>query len=255
MPAFPFPIWVWPVLAAPFVGSFLGVVIRRLPAGRPLILARSACESCDGAIAPWDLLPLVSWIALRGRCRDCGAAISVFHPAVEIAAVLIAASAVLTAEGGAPLWAGCVLGWTLLALAWIDWEWLRLPDALTLPLIVAGLVATCFLDWGSIADHAGAAALGYVALRLLNALYRWRRGREGLGAGDAKLLAAGGAWLGLMPLPWVLLLAALVGLCIAGARRFSGERLSRTTALPFGTCLAAGLWLTWLAAGPDWAGW
>ncbi len=180
--------------------------------------------------------------------------ISLFHPAVELAATLIAVSALWADDDPAHLWAGCSLGWTLLALAWIDWERFRLPDALTLPLIVAGLVATWLLDRPSIADHAGAAVLGYAALRLLNALYRRLRGRDGLGAGDAKLLAAGGAWVGLAPLPALLLLAALAGLGIAAVRRLGGERLSRTTALPFGTCLAMALWLIWLAAGPSWSG-
>ncbi|HJS85428.1 MAG TPA: prepilin peptidase, partial [Acetobacteraceae bacterium] len=202
--AFPFAIWIWPVLAAPFVGSFLGVLIRRLPAGRDLVWARSACERCGRAIAPWDLVPLASWVALRGRCRACGAAISWFHPAVEVAATLVAASAAWAASDAASLWSGCALGWTLLALAWIDWEWLRLPDALTLPLVVAGLVATWFLDRAAIADHAAAALAGYAALRGINALYRRARGRDGLGAGDAKLLAAGGAWVGLAALPWLL---------------------------------------------------
>lgn len=252
--ALPFAIWIWPVLAAPFIGSFFGVVIRRLPEGRPLILARSACESCGRAVAPWDLVPLASWLALRGRCRACGAAIAWFHPAVELAATLIALSAAWAASDAAGLWSGCVLGWTLLALAWIDWAWLRLPDALTLPLIVAGLVATWLLDAAAIADHAGAALAGYAALRVLNALYRRARGRDGLGAGDAKLLAAAGAWIGLAALPWLLLLAALAGLGIAALRRVCGERLSATTALPFGTCLAMALWLVWLAAGPLWSG-
>ncbi len=252
--ALPFAIWIWPVLAAPFAGSFLGVVIRRLPEGRTLVLARSACESCGRVVAPWDLVPLASWLALRGRCRACGAAISWFHPAVELAATLIALSAAWAAGDVAGLWSGCALGWVLLALGWIDWEWLRLPDPMTLPLIVAGLVATWFLDRSAIADHASAAVVGYAALRALNALYRRVRGRDGLGAGDAKLLAAAGAWVGLAALPWLLLLAALAGLGVAAIRGLRGERLSATTALPFGTCLAVALWLVWLAAGPGWRG-
>ena len=252
--AFPIATWLWPVLAAPFVGSFLGVVIRRLPEGRDLVLTRSACESCGRALAPWDLVPLASWLALRGRCRACGAAISWFHPAVEVAATLVAASAAWAGDGAADVWLGCLLGWTLLALAWIDWEWLRLPDALTLPLIVAGLVATWHLDRAAIADHAGAALVGYAALRGLNALYRRLRGRDGLGEGDAKLLAACGAWVGLAALPWLLVLAALAGLGLAASRGVRGERLGATTALPFGSCLAAALWLVWLAAGLGWDG-
>ncbi len=243
--------WIAPVLAGPFVGSFLGVLIRRLPEGRALLLARSACESCRRPLMPWELVPLASWLALRGRCRSCRASISVFHPAVELAATLVALSAAWT-DGADPalLWAGCGLGWTLLALAWIDWEWLRLPDALTLPLIVAGLAATWMLDRPAVADHATAAALAYVVLRLLNDAYRRLRGRDGLGAGDAKLFGACGAWVGLAALGPVLLLAAMAGLGLAALMRLMGERLSRTTPLPFGTCLAIALWLAWVVIGP-----
>lgn len=240
--------WIWPVLAAPFVGSFLGVVIRRLPDHRPLLLARSACESCARPLAPWDLVPLVSWLALRGRCRACRAPIAAFHPAVEIAATLVALGPAWFGPDPAWAWAGCALGWSLLALAWIDWDHFRLPDALTLPLVVAGLVATWLLDRTAIADHAMAAIVGYAGLRLLNAGYRRLRGREGLGAGDAKLFAACGAWVGLAALPDVLLLAALTGLGLAALLWLGGRRLSRTMRLPFGTCLALALWLVWLEA-------
>lgn len=241
--------WIWPVLAGPFVGSFVGVVIRRLPDGRPLLLGRSACEGCGRMLRPWDMVPLASWLVLRGRCRDCGAPISVFHPAVELAAMLVALSAACVNPFDIPLlWAGCVLGWTLLALGWIDWQLFRLPDPLTLPLVVAGLIATYLLNHPAIVDHAAAAAIGYAALSLLDAGY-WRlRGRHGLGAGDAKLFAACGAWAGVAGLGPVLLLGALFGIGIAGIKRLNGERLSRTTRLPFGTCLAAALWAVWLVS-------
>ena len=236
-----------PVLAAPFVGSFLGVLIRRLPDDRPIAVGRSACEACGRTLGPLDLVPIASFLALRGRCRSCGAPIAAMHLGVELAATAIAASAAATDTGG-PLWAGCALGWTLLALAWIDWEHFWLPDALTLPLLVGGLAATWrFAPWAA-TDHAAAAALAYAGLRGLGALHHRLRGREGLGQGDAKLLAASGAWLGLAALPWLLVLAAVLGLAGAGAARLRGRAVDAATALPFGPPLAAATWLLWLLA-------
>ena len=236
--------WLWPVLAAPFAGSLLGVLVRRLPAGRPVLWDRSVCESCGRPLGPADLVPLASYLALHGRCRQCGARISPFHPVIELAALAVALSAVLFDAETGRIWAGCALGWTLLALAWIDAEHLSLPDVLTLPLVVAGLLATWLLDPAMLADHALGAAAGWLALWAVAAGYRRARGREGLGQGDAKLLAAGGAWLGWEALPWVVLLAALGGLAWALTRR---GHLSATTVLPFGPCLAAAIWLLWLS--------
>jgi leader peptidase (prepilin peptidase)/N-methyltransferase len=234
-----------PVVAAPFIGSFLGVLIRRLPAGRPIAAARSQCESCGRTLGPLDLAPIASFVLLRGRCRSCGAKIAPMHLAVELAATAVAGSAAAYSSG-APLWAGCALGWSLLALAWIDSEHFWLPDLLTLPLVVAGLVATALLAPDSIGDHAAAAALGYAGLRGLGAAYRKLRGREGIGQGDAKLLAACGAWLGVAALPSLLLVAAVLGLLLAGAWRLLGRRVQAATALPFGPALAAACWALWL---------
>jgi leader peptidase (prepilin peptidase)/N-methyltransferase len=236
-------------LAAPFVGSLLGVLIRRLPAGRPVAWARSACESCGHPLGPTELVPLLSYLAQRGRCRHCGARIAPFHFAIELAAVAVALSAVGCGESGAYLWAGCGLGWTLLALAWIDAAHLALPDVLTLPLLLAGLLATGLLAPEALGEHALGAGLGWLALWAVAAGYRLARRREGLGQGDAKLLAAGGAWLGWQALPWVLLLAALLGLAWGIGQRLRGYRLTGTTVLAFGPWLAAATWLFWLLGG------
>jgi leader peptidase (prepilin peptidase) / N-methyltransferase len=237
---------VWSLLvAAPFIGSFLGVVIRRLPEGRPLAGGRSICEHCGAALAPRDLVPLFSWVALRGRCRRCGAVLGWFYPAVELAALAVAAIAV--AADGAPLvWLDCLFGWWLLTLAWIDLRCWLLPDVLTLPLIVAGLAEAAFLDPADLADRTAAAASGYLALWVIAAVYRRLRGREGLGLGDAKLLAAAGAWVGLGALPQVVLLAALVALAAALVMALAGARLQASTALPFGPFLALAAWAIWL---------
>jgi leader peptidase (prepilin peptidase)/N-methyltransferase len=239
------------VLAAPFVGSFLGVVVRRLPEGAVIAWSRSCCESCGAVLRPCDLLPLVSWLLLRGRCRYCTQPIDCFHPAIELACVAIAVAAL--AVGGAELvWLDCVFGWWLLTLGWIDWRSWLLPDALTLPLILAGLAAAAVLAPIELIDRALGAALGYLGLRAVEAIYRRWRGRDGLGRGDAKLLAAIGAWVGVAALPQVLLIAAFAGLLAALAMRICGIRMTAQSALPFGPFLALGAWLVWL--GFAWPG-
>ena len=238
--------WWFALLAAPFAGSFLFVLVRRLPAGRPALWSRSQCESCGHRLGPLELLPIASFLAQRGRCRACGARIDLAHLAAELIALLIAAAVVATGSEGLELWGGCALGWTLLALAWIDWEEGYLPDALTLPLTVAGLVFASWLVPWTLTDRAVGAIAGYLGFRLLAALYRALRKREGLGQGDAKLLAASGAWLGWQALGNVVLLAALLGLGFAFVARARGQSLSATTAVPFGPALAVATFVLWL---------
>ena len=231
------------IVAAPFIGSFLGVLIRRLPEGRPTLWARSACEFCDAPLRASELVPLVSWVV--GRCRRCGRALGWFYPAVELAALAVALIA-LAVDDGETAWLDCLLGWWLLALAWIDARRWILPDALTLPLIVAGLLAALAFDPGSLAERALGAALGYLALRVVAWAYLRLRGREGLGQGDAKLLAAAGAWLGALALPQVILAAAVVALIAAAVLRLSGSQIRAQSALPFGPFLALAIWALWL---------
>jgi len=240
------PDWLPPLLLSPFIGSFLGVLVRRLPHGLPVALDRSRCEACGRALGAKDMVPVASFLILRGRCSGCRARIAPMHLGVELAAIGVALWAALAERDPARLWLACGLGWTLLALAWIDWDHLRLPDALTLPLLLAGLAAALLLDPESAPEHAAAAALGYLALRGLAAAYRALRGREGLGAGDAKLLAAAGAWVGVAALPTVVLGAALFGIGLALAIRLSGRAMNRATPVPFGPGLCAALWLAWL---------
>ena len=235
---------LWPLLAAPFVGSFLGVLVRRLPEGRPWAAGRSHCEACGHTLGPAELVPVASFAWQRGRCRHCAAPIARMHLWMELAAVAVPASAALAEPDAAWLWADCGLGWALLALGWIDWTHLRLPDVLTLPLLLAGLAATALLDRGQAPDHALAAALGYFSLRALSYVYRRWRGRDGLGEGDAKLLAASGAWVGLAGLGPTLLLAAIAGL---GAALLRGGGLRAHTVVPLGTCLALATWAVRLA--------
>jgi leader peptidase (prepilin peptidase)/N-methyltransferase len=232
-----------PALAAPFIGSLLGVLIVRLPLGRPVFMARSQCESCARTLGPVDLVPVLSFVALRGRCRTCSAPIGAQHLAVELASIGVAVWAMTIDTDPTLLWIDCGLGWTLLALAWIDWQHFRLPDAFTLPLLLAGLAATWFEAPDEITDHALGAVLGYLGFRALAWAYRAMRGRDGLGLGDAKLLAVAGAWLGSMALPHLILLAAVFGIGVALATAWRLGKLNASMAIPFGPCLALAIWI------------
>lgn len=233
------------LLISPLVGSFLGVVIDRLPEGRPVLWGRSTCDHCGRVLKPWSMIPLVSYLLQRGRCRDCGEAIGRFYPLVEIFAFAVALSAVLLVSGW-PLWASLYLGWSLLALAWIDARHRILPDPLNLPLIPSGLLVALLLSPALLPDHLIGAITGFLSLAAVAWIYRRLRGRDGLGLGDAKLFSAAGAWLGWQALPGVLLLAALAALTVALARSAFGDRLGPADAIAFGPYLALALWLGWL---------
>jgi leader peptidase (prepilin peptidase)/N-methyltransferase len=240
------PEWLWPLLAAPFVGSFLGVLITRLPSGAPVVVGRSACAQCGTRLGVRDLVPVVSFIALRGRCRYCGANIGWFHPAVELAALAVAAWACWVETDLVWLWIDCGLGWTLLALGWIDWTSFLLPDVLTLPLLLAGLVVTVMAQPEALTDHCLAAVLGYLSFAGIGLAYRRLRGWEGLGGGDARLIAAAGAWCGLAALPWIVVGSAALGLLAALGLALTGREVTSRTWIPFGTCIASVFWLVWL---------
>jgi leader peptidase (prepilin peptidase)/N-methyltransferase len=233
------------IVVAPFIGSFLGTIIRRLPEKRPLLFGRSACEHCHRMLGWRDLIPVVSWLVGRGRCRYCGAAIGAFYPAVELAALTVALWSAAVTPGWIA-WAGAGLGWTLLALAWIDWQHYLLPDALTLPLAVAGLAVAWLIDPERLLHHAIGVVAGFAGFGALTWLYRKLRGRSGLGGGDAKLLGAFGAWVAWWGLPTIVLYAALSGLLLVLAQAARGQRLGLGHRLPFGPHLCLGGWLVWL---------
>ncbi len=233
------------VAVAPFVGSFAGVVIDRLPEAEGPTGPRSQCAHCGTALTARDLVPLASWLMSRGRCRHCGAWLGWFYPAVEVAALAIAVLS-LCVDRGFDAWIDALLGWWLLALGWIDWRHTILPDVLTLPLIVLGLAVAGDLEPERLWDPLLGIVCGYAGLWAVAWIYRQLRGREGLGLGDAKLLAASGAWVGATGLPSVLLSAAVAGLAAAGVMMLMGHRLNRHSALPFGPFLAAATWLVWL---------
>ena len=218
------------------VGSFLNVVIHRLPkmmergwvaqcaelAGREpepqprydLVVPRSACPGCGRVLTPLENIPIVSWLALRGRCKGCGTRISARYPIVELAAGVAALAAIWTFG---PTWTGlaaCAFLWTLIALAFIDADTQLLPDDLTLPLLWGGLVANLFGLFVPLASAVIGAAAGYLALWTIYWLFKLIRGKEGMGHGDFKLLGALGAWLGWQVLPVIVLLSSVVGAVI-----------------------------------------
>jgi leader peptidase (prepilin peptidase)/N-methyltransferase len=240
--------WLLAAILAPFVGSFVGVVVERLPAGRPVVFGRSACDHCGGVLGARDLVPLVSWLARRGWCRCGQARLTWFHPGIELAALAVALSAA-TVLSGWLLWASLGLGWSLLALAVIDGREQVLPDVLVLPLIPSGLLVAWAIDPGLLGHHALGALAGFVAFAAIARIYRQARGRDGLGLGDAKLLAAAGAWLGWPALPGVVLIAAVSALAFALAASLCGGKLAWTSRVAFGPHLALAFWLVWLV-GP-----
>jgi leader peptidase (prepilin peptidase)/N-methyltransferase len=251
------------------VGSFLNVVIYRLPVmmerewqlhareilGQPadgdseafnLLTPRSRCPSCETPVAPWHNIPVISWLLLRGRCASCSAPIAGRYPLVELATGLLSGLLVwefgLTPETGALL----LLLWALIALTMIDIDHQLLPDSITLPLLWLGLAFSLFHQDGNSrfpgpADAIVGAIAGYLLLWSVYWLFKLLTGKEGMGYGDFKLLAALGTWLGWQMLPLVILLSALVGSIIGiGMIVFLGR--DRQMQIPFGPYLAgAGL--------------
>lgn len=229
----------------PFVGSFIGLLTLRLPAERPWAMSRSACDACGRVLGIVDLVPLLSYLALRGRCRTCGAAVPPRYPLLEAGCFLIGLWSFLV-QSGPLVPATAVLGWWLLLIAVIDAEHLWLPDVLTLPLGLTGSLVSIWLVGAHYSEPLLGAAAGYGGLALIAWLYQRTRGREGLGGGDPRLLGAIGAWVGWQGLASVLVWGCVAGLSVAAAMLIVRRRLPADQKLPFGTFLAVGAWLTWL---------
>lgn len=246
------PHWLAAAVIAPFVGSFLGVLAMRLPARQPVAFGRSRCPDCGATLGIPDLVPLVSWLVSAGKCRHCGVAIGRVYPAIELAALAVPLWAASETTGWV-LWASCLLGWCLVTLAVMDMRSMMLADSLTLPLVAAGLGVSRAIGTETFYNAAIGAALGFLSFALIGWLYHKLRGREGLGLGDAKLLAAAGAWLTWSALPSVVALAALSGLVVALARSLVRRSFREGERLPFGPHLGVAIWLVWLY-GPVVAG-
>lgn len=226
-------------------GSFVATLVIRWPQERSVVGGRSQCDSCDAALGPADLVPLLSAMLSRGRCRHCGARIDPRHWQIELGALAIGVVAALAVPGPAAL-AGAAFGWLLLALAALDVAEFWLPDALTLTLALAGLATGSLGIDPPFADRLIGGVAGFGALWLIGLGYRRLRGRDGLGAGDPKLVGAIGLWLGWRMLPAVLVLAAAAGLALVAAGIVAGRAARLDDRLPFGALLAIAAYPAWL---------
>ncbi|OOF06978.1 prepilin peptidase [Salinivibrio sp. MA607] len=252
-------------------GSFLNVVIARLPTMMErqwrqecrlsfpdanidapddtrfdLSLPASHCPHCHTAIAWYDNIPLISWLALKGHCRHCQTRISKRYPLIELmgALVCILPAWLITSPG----WAIAVMGasLTLLALTMIDWDTMLLPDQITLPLLWAGIaLALIGVSPVSLADSVTGAMIGYLSLWSLFWTFKLITGKEGMGYGDFKLFAALGAWVGWQALPLLILMASMSG-AVVGALWLRSQRQGMQHAFAFGPFIATAGWLNLL---------
>lgn len=243
-----------------FVGSFLNVVIHRLPkmmenewalqaaelrgeapgavATFNLATPRSRCPHCGTQVTAIDNVPVLSYLMLRGRCRHCKAPISRRYPVVELVTAALSGLAAWTFGNGIMTLGAMLFLWAMIALTFIDLDTQLLPDAITLPLIWLGLAFNLGGSFTSINDAVVGAMAGYLSLWLVFHLFRLVTGKEGMGYGDFKLLAAIGAWLGWQMLPLTILLSSVVG-AVVGIALIVFARHGRNTPIPFGPYLAA----------------
>jgi leader peptidase (prepilin peptidase)/N-methyltransferase len=232
-------------LLGAILGSFIAALVIRWPQQRSVMRGRSECDACGRRLGPLELVPLLSAVAQRGRCRGCGAAIDPRHWQIEATAVMIGIVSGVAVPGPVAA-AGAVFGWLLLTLAALDVTEFWLPDPLTLALALAG-VATGLLGLApTLGERLIGGAAGFAALWAIGNGYRLIRGREGLGGGDPKLLGAIGLWLGWRMLPIVLLIASMTGLAIVAARLLTGRQVRPDDRIPFGALLAIAAYPAWL---------
>ena len=248
------------------VGSFLNVVILRLPArlewvwkrdsreilGEPedydppppgIVVERSHCPHCKHQLSWYENIPVFSWLALRGKCRNCKAPISIQYPLVELLTMLLFVASVWRFGFGWQGFGAILLSCFLVCLAGIDLRTRLLPDQLTLPLLWLGLVASVEnLYMGPKAALLGAMA-GYLSLWSVYWLFKQLTGKEGMGHGDFKLLAALGAWVGLVGILPTILISSLVG-AVLGSIWLAMKGRDRATPIPFGPYLAIAGWIT-----------
>jgi len=247
------------------VGSFLNVLAHRLtlmlqrewrqqareilelpaePTGAAfnLLTPGSRCPHCGHAIRPWENIPLLSWLVLRGRCSSCKGAISVRYPLVELASGLLSAFIAWHFGFGWPCAAMLVLTWGLLAMSLIDADHQLLPDALVLPLLWLGLGLNAFGLFTSLQEALWGAIAGYLSLWSVYWLFKLLTGKEGMGHGDFKLLAMLGAWGGWQILPVTILLSSLVG-AVLGVIMLRVRGAATGSPIPFGPYLAIAGWI------------
>ncbi|ASP18934.1 leader peptidase PppA [Antarctobacter heliothermus] len=229
------------LLLAPAIGSFLAVLVDRLPRGEDVVARPSHCRSCGARLGWRELVPLLSYPIQRGRCRHCGTAFPGWLWLMEVAALGLAVLALLRGGSDWQVWCSAGLLWLLLALAVCDLIWFRLPDALT-----AALAALCLgaaLAQGVFVQALAGGLLGMGSFLALRLGYKALRRREGLGLGDVKLMAGLGALTGPFDLPLLVLVAAVGALCVTFALH---RTLKGDLALPFGSALSGAGALLWL---------
>ncbi|MFC3607197.1 prepilin peptidase [Stutzerimonas tarimensis] len=250
------------------IGSFLNVVIHRLPVmmqrdwrlqareflelpAEPeqpvfnLMLPDSHCPHCERRIRPWENIPVLSWLFLRGKCSACAAPISKRYPLVELGCGLLSAYVAWHFGIGWEAGAMLVLTWGLLAMSMIDVDHQLLPDALVLPLLWLGLILNSLGLFASLPDALWGAVLGYLSLWSVYWLFKLVTGKEGMGYGDFKLLAMLGAWGGWQVLPLTILLSSVVG-AVLGSIMLRLRNAESGTAIPFGPYLAIAGWIALL---------
>ncbi len=226
-------------LAGLAVGSFLNVLVHRLPRGESVVFPPSHCPSCGAAIRPYDNIPVASWILLRAKCRVCRAPISARYPTIELVHAALWVFVALRARDWGELLAGALLCSACVALAAIDAEFQILPDRITLPTAVLGLALSFFSAARPPASAFLGAALGAGGLFLVAFLYERVTGQEGMGMGDVKMLGMIGAFLGPAGVLVTVLLSSVAGSLVGLALLASGKG-DRRMRLPFGVFLAAG---------------
>lgn len=228
------------------IGSFLNVVIHRVPLRESIIFPNSHCPHCSHLLRFWENIPVLSWIALRGKCSQCHHSISIRYPLIEILTGLL--SAFVSCRWGLhwSLIPALILTWVLLALTFIDFETQLLPDKITKPFMVIGLLFNTSAFWftgfalTTPVDALIGWMVGYGCLWLLDRLYLKIKGVHGVGGGDLKMLGLIGAWLGWQSMLMTLLIAAIAGGIVGLSFLLNGE--NKKTAIPFGPYLALGAW-------------
>jgi leader peptidase (prepilin peptidase)/N-methyltransferase len=242
------------------IGSFLNVVIYRVPkmmqresdnyvaveSGNPLqhndrfnlMAPRSACPTCGHAISAIENIPVLSYLALRGKCRQCKTPISIRYPIVELFTGLLSAALVWHFGAGIAGMATLVFAWLLIAMSCIDADTQLLPDDLTYPLLWCGLLVNLNATFVPLDEAVIGAALGYVSLWTIYWVFKLLTGKEGMGYGDFKLLAALGAWMGWKMLPAIVLMSSVVG-AVVGIALIVFSKRGRDNPIPFGPYLAA----------------
>ena len=267
--ATPFAFVVFAVVLGLIVGSFLNVVILRLPVmmqadwrnqctellelpAEPsegerfnLMTPRSRCPVCNHCIAAWENIPLLSWLVLRGRCSACKTSISIRYPAVELLSGVLTGAVAWHFGFGEQAAAAMLLTWALIALSVIDIDHQLLPDSITQPFLWLGLALSLFVVFVTPAQAVVGAIAGYGVLWCVYQGFRLLTGKEGMGFGDFKLLALLGAWFGWTVLPLVILLASAVG-ALVGLTLIALSKHDRRVPIPFGPHLATAGWIAML---------